>query len=132
MKKPFKIFTIDAGCYDYSITVCISEDYLRVCKIFNKRFSLPDENDTAFFPIDFKRTFGRFTCIKEVRPILWIPKPPKTSREFGTLAHEALHATIAITRWYGVKLARESEEAFAHLHSHLIKQILRKINLEKS
>jgi hypothetical protein len=47
-------------------------------------------------------------------PVLWLPRVPRTAREYGTLAHEVFHVVCCLMRWAAVPLTEESEEAFTH------------------
>lgn len=47
-------------------------------------------------------------------PVVWVPRLPKTPREYGTLAHEMLHAVGWLSKWAGFRLDNDSEETFCH------------------
>lgn len=57
-------------------------------------------------------------------PILWLPAPPKSPRELGVLAHEALHAVHCMMRRLGVPLNRDTEEIWARHIDYLVTEIL--------
>lgn len=60
-------------------------------------------------------------------PIIWLPKIPKTPREFGTLSHEVFHAVCHFHEWANVPLDRSTEELAAHTISHIVTDILTKV-----
>jgi len=57
-------------------------------------------------------------------PIVWIPRYPKTPRQYGTLSHELFHAVCHMSRWANLDLTDNSEEVFAHALTHLITKVL--------
>jgi hypothetical protein len=58
-------------------------------------------------------------------PIIWIPRAPETPREFGTLAHEALHAIHFIMQeTLGMPLTDETNEVYAHGVGFIVTQVL--------
>jgi hypothetical protein len=57
-------------------------------------------------------------------PIVWMPRYPRTAREYGTLAHEILHVLRCFGEWGGIKLTRESDEVFCHALGYGITKVL--------
>lgn len=58
--------------------------------------------------------------------VIIIPRKPKTSQDYATLAHEALHATCYHLKGVGIKIGDESDEAHTYLMAYIIKDILDK------
>lgn len=61
-------------------------------------------------------------------PIIWLPRYPETSREYGTLAHEAIHAVNHLFDWAATPLSKDTEETFAHAVGHVVNNILEKMH----
>lgn len=53
-------------------------------------------------------------------PIIWIPKKPRTNREYAIYAHECLHAIWHMFEWANIPITRDTEEVMAHSMAHLI------------
>lgn len=55
----------------------------------------------------------------EQPPLIWLPRQPRNKQEYGSLAHEAVHATTAIllNRYF-------TEELLARTVGHIVYQIL--------
>lgn len=121
-KLPFYAFRLNAGTYDYDFWVVVSEDTDRVQEWFRKKFDPT-----------FKHNFGQgfVAQFKDYTPVLWIPRFPKTPREYGTLSHEIFHMTEKIMVWSGVVLTEHSEEAYCHLIAYITRNILERFDLTK-
>ena len=59
-------------------------------------------------------------------PVIWLPRVPETSREFGTLAHEVFHAVCHFHEWADIPMDRSTEELAAHTLAHVVTDILNK------
>lgn len=57
-------------------------------------------------------------------PVVWIPRRPRTPREYNTLAHECLHATFKLFRWGNFPMDDSTEEIMGHVVGHLVDQCL--------
>lgn len=120
-KLGLKEIEVHMGMFDFSINVVIGsyknlEEYARF-KLHDNEFNLAS-TDSDYLP--------RGKCLYKggYRPIIWIPKKPRTSREFATLAHESLHAMYHVHRWAGFTLSDETEEVMTHGMAHIIFSIL--------
>ena len=60
--------------------------------------------------------------------VIWLPKP-LTLRSIPAIAHECLHAANCILGNKGLRLTRESEEAYCYLHTFIFEQTLNLLNL---
>jgi hypothetical protein len=68
---------------------------------------------------------GCYEYRRGYRPIIWLPRVPRTPREIGTLAHEALHAIRPIMQdWVGIEFDRDTQEVYCHALSHVVTTIL--------
>lgn len=85
-------------------------------KIMKKRFKLEIPEDD--------QTEGHFEIITKVNKgvdigVIWV----KDRKDYGTIAHECLHAVQWSTSQRGLNLSEETEEAFAYLFSFLVSTI---------
>lgn len=60
-------------------------------------------------------TLGRTCLLESGQIVLWMPKPPTTPEEKGTLQHEIFHATNCLMEKVGIRLTLDSDEAYAYL-----------------
>jgi hypothetical protein len=60
-------------------------------------------------------------------PCIWLPRPPKTPREYGTLSHEILHAMVFFQEWKGEPLCIENEETYCHALGYCVTAVLDKL-----
>jgi len=121
MKHGFLEKRIHMGVFDYSV-ICIIGDYKKTEKYVRWKFDdkdfTADDWDMGYVPrgkVFFRRGFV---------PILWIPRKPKTAREYSTLAHEALHCVYHLFEWANLPMSRDTEEAAAHSMAYIINEIL--------
>lgn len=66
---------------------------------------------------------------KRPNAVIWLSPRVKVGsiNGIGTLCHEALHASVGILRYAGVKIVQESEEALAYHQTWLVEQSLRRL-----
>lgn len=124
-KLGYKEVDIHMGTFDYKI-VCVIGDYKNINEYIQYKFEDPDFNY-----LDHNRGYEpRGQCIYRTGyvPIIWIPRLPKTPREYATLAHESLHAMCHVFRWAGLSVTDETEEVLTHGMSHIITEILNSKN----
>ena len=113
----------------------------------NKSIEVPILNDEYFVVVcwgteKFVRKIGRYfhhekeikllkndrgTCYfyKKCAPIIVLPGYPKTCEEFGTLAHEAVHAVKNIFEHIDEDICK-SEEVFPHSVGAVVRIVLEK------
>lgn len=112
---------MDCGIFDFiGVHVIVGTDTQAFIRYANKHFA------GTGFVFDHERCAGRVLRHKGYWPILWMPRRPRTAREWGTLSHEIFHLVYAILSYAGIVLSGESEETFAYLTSHLINQFVKK------
>jgi hypothetical protein len=59
------------------------------------------------------------------RPVIWIPRKPRTPDEYGTLAHEALHAVRWLMQdWADIDFDHDTQEVYCHALSHCVREVL--------
>lgn len=123
MKKKWRLLEkgIHMGTFDYTVYFICGE-YEEANRYFSWKLEDNDidheEFDKGFEPR------GRTMYRSGYCPIVWIPKKPKTPREYATLAHEMLHATCHLMEWAGVPLTQASEEVYAHAQAYLVTEAL--------
>lgn len=113
----FKAIDVHFGTFDFELH-CIVGPRKNVLKYVRWKMS----DDEVTWSYDNR---GSCFCRDGYQPIIWIPGKPKTSREYGTLAHEVFHVVRHMFGdWAGMPLSRDSEEAYAHAISYAVTKIL--------
>lgn len=115
-KLGYKEIVINMGMFDNDIIAVIGDnknlqEYIR--------FKYECDND-----IEVSNGYGYCFYCEGYLPIIWIPKYPRTPKEYGTLAHECFHAAMHLSRWANIKVDENSEEVVAHATGFLVKSIL--------
>ena len=105
------------GVFDYTV-VCIVGDYGNVEKYLQWKYE--DNDKLAVQEIPRGTVFLKPGYV----PVLWIPRLPKTVREFATVGHEALHCVFHLFRWAKIPIDDSTEEVVAHSTAHIINEIL--------
>lgn len=111
------------GIFDYAV-ICIIGDEKKVNKYISWKF---EDTEEAYEGEKHESGCGArgLTFFKPgYVPVIWIPRKPKTPREYATLSHECLHAINLMFRWVGLKMTKETEEVSTHAMAHLITNIL--------
>jgi hypothetical protein len=108
---------VEMGLFDFGVYAVIGpsselEAYVR--KI---------QTDPAI-PADVTQGDGWCFLSHKNPPVIWIPKNPETPEEYGTLAHECLHAVFDLMDWACIKTTEETDEIMTHALSWLITSIL--------
>ena len=111
---------ISMGLFDFDV-LCVTgkidglRDYI-VWKLEDSDFSLDSDYDS------------RGWCIykKGYVPVIWIPKKPKSARDYATVAHECVHAVFHLFEWANIPITRDTEEVMTHAVGHLVDGILSK------
>ena len=73
---------------------------------------------------DAEEPRGRCIQPHNAPPVIWLPKVPATPAEFGTLAHEAYHATVNFMEYTGIPMTRDTEEVAAHVVGTIVRTVL--------
>ena len=60
-------------------------------------------------------------------PIVWMPRPPRTPNELGTLSHELMHVVAAMLVGKGMGLTNASDEAFAYAMGYAVRRVLEQV-----
>jgi len=117
-----KKWTIDAGTYDTCIILLVGEDKERIQSFLRKHFGCDD------LVLEWDCLGLHYYC-KGTKSVVWIPKRPKTEKEYATLTHELLHATFYIlNNWADIPFTKDTQEAFSHLLGYLTEKCLIKFN----
>lgn len=64
-------------------------------------------------------TLARTCLLESGQIVLWMPKPPITPEEKGTLQHEIFHAANNLMEKVGIRLTLASDEAYAYLIGYI-------------
>lgn len=116
-----KEIPIHMGLFDFGIN-CVIGKYESINEYI--QFKLDDKDfDLATFDVGYE---CRGQCMYRTgfQPVIWIPRYPKTAREYATLAHESLHAVYHLFEWASVPMSRDTEEVVTHSMAHIINTIL--------
>ena len=60
-------------------------------------------------------------------PVMWLPKPPRSAEDIGTMAHEAMHVVKDLMDWAHIGLGDESEEAYCHALGFVVRSVLEEL-----
>lgn len=113
--------TIPMGIFEFAV-VAVRGDYSKMDEYIKWKF---DDKD-----IDIESWNGGYAPRGQVffrrgyAPVLWIPRRPKTAREYATLAHEAIHCAYHLFRWVNMPLTSDTEEVVAHATAHIVNGVL--------
>lgn len=112
---------VKMGMFDFDV-ICIAGDYDKAAEYVAWKFEEKEfdaqESNKGYEPRG--KCFFRTGYV----PVVWIPKKPKTAREYATLSHECLHATMHLFDWAAVPTTPHTEEVMCHAMAHLITNIL--------
>ena len=120
MKFGLKEIRIEMGMFDFSV-LCIVGHRKNVDKYIRWKYNDPNFDSGEHNQRGF--CFAR----KGYVPVIWIPRKPKTPREYATLAHECIHAVWDLFVWADMPISRDTEEVMTHATAHLITTILNKL-----
>ncbi len=111
---------VDMGMFDFDVLCVVGN-----CKKLNAyaRWKFNDD----MFAYDASKTYGCCLFRRGYVPVIWLPKKPRTGREFATLAHESLHAVHRMLDWAGITANGENEEVVCHAMTSLIHKILKQL-----
>lgn len=112
---------VNMGLFDFDVLFAIG-DYSKMQEYIKWKYE-----DKYFALENFDKGYEcRGKCFYRVGyvPIIWIPRRPKTPREYATLAHECLHAIFHLFEWAGLPITRDTEEVVTHSQAHLINGLL--------
>jgi hypothetical protein len=105
------------GLFDYH-ALCVVGPYARLEGYM--RWKLGDESFVLPATAPRGRCFHRPGYV----PVIWIPRAPRTPREYGTLAHEVTHAVRLLMDWAGVPMTADTEEVQCHAVGHAMTAFL--------
>lgn len=77
--------------------------------------------------IKSKIVFGSTYCLPK-GVLVYMPNRPKTDEDYGTLAHEILHAVFNITEKVGIEYSPEGEEVYTYLMQALMQAALKELH----
>lgn len=96
------------GCF---VVVGTQDEGIRFCqKHFDSSPDLADRDGFCFYS-------------EGAKPVIWLPRFPKTPEEIATLAHEAVHAVSFFMDWRGFKWS-PGDEVSAHSVDYIVRRVL--------
>lgn len=110
------------GVFDFAF-YCLVGPYDNVEKYVRWKFEDDETPITTGSQANYAPR-GRFFYRPGYCPIIWIPRNPRTPREYGTLAHEVSHLVIRLMDWADIPLGPDSEEAYTHAIGFAVTKIL--------
>lgn len=108
------VLIIPGKTFDLDVLVVIENDV-------NKAYKVVKKFDTTATIADFEARGVTFTNGSVI--VIWMPEV-----EDQIVAHELLHANIAIMNWAGVKLNDDTEEVYAYNLQYLTKEFYKQLN----
>lgn len=114
----FRTVDIHFGTFDYTVHVIVGPGKNVVKYI---RWKLDDPE------CDWKYSGqrGAFFSRRGWVPVVWIPRQPRTAREYGTLAHEMLHAVRSMLQDHiGIKHNYDTDEAYCYALGHAVSKTI--------
>jgi hypothetical protein len=108
------------GTFDFAM-YCVVGPWQSVAEYLAWKFKEPD------FSWDGAASRGHHFHKSEYVPVIWIPRTPRTPREYGTLAHEIVHAVRDLGEWIGLNFNNETDEVFCHATGHAMTTILEEL-----
>lgn len=121
-----KEIVIHFGMFDFK-AICVVGPYEAALKFAAWKHEWPKEWDVQVVSSEMNKGYeprGRIFRRPGYVPVIWIPHRPRTPREYGTLAHEVLHAVRLLMDWAAIELNAETEEAYCHALGHGVTTIL--------
>lgn len=110
----FRTVDIHFGAFDYTVHV-IAGPGKQVAKYV--RWKLDDPTYDFEYSGQRGLHFSRLGWV----PIVWLPRPPRTAREYGTLAHEMLHAVRFMFQTHiNIPFNYDTDEAYCHALGHAV------------
>lgn len=119
-KKIFKVLRIDTFCIDVLVSVNQTDEelYYYIGNHFTKK-------DFNMLWKDWKSDARVITTSEHSFIILrFRNKLKKTPDMYGLIAHEAYHIACSILSKKGIKSNRKTEEVYAYLIQHIVREIL--------
>jgi hypothetical protein len=108
-----KMFSIPGKTFDLDVVVVINKDV-------NKSYEIIRQIDTTARIEDFEAR--GLTFVNGGSIVVWMPEVQKE-----IVAHELLHATVAIMNWASVPLIDQTEEVYAYQLQYLTNEFYRNL-----
>lgn len=128
-----KAFQIDLGIYPFAVFVCFG-DVEKLRPIFQVyKYTIDAEAiDNLIKHIGKKseNCAGNAFQLENGNVVIWIKRivyEADPCYVVNTISHEALHSTEMILETIGMKLTRETEEAYCYLHGYIVEKIFEQI-----
>ena len=116
-----KEIRVDLGMFDNTV-ICVVGPYSDLPAYVAWKHESPGAANLRCWSPEPK---GAYEYSHGHKPIVWIPRKPRTPAEFGTLAHELLHAIRAIMQdWAGIHFDRDTQEVYCHAIGFCMAEVL--------
>jgi len=117
-----KEVNIELGMFDYNINFLVGD--------------INNLEEYARFKFDYEQfeikgllnVYGWHLFCEGYSAIVWIPRYPRTPKDYGTLSHETVHAMVRMMDWAHIKVTTDTDEVLAHGVSYLIRNFLKTRN----
>jgi hypothetical protein len=118
-RKGLKEIRLEMGMFDYQVMVVIGPHCHLVPYL---RWLYKDPEVT----LEQGEYISLGKCIKqpEYAPVIWLPRSPRTPIEYGTTAHECLHAIFYLMEWAELKPSDATWEVMTHALAWIVANIL--------
>lgn len=127
MSKKNINFRVPLVVYPFDVMVSIDQDDYQLGPFLDKLDLSVEE--ILMCRYSSERSPGRFCMFSNGVSFIRIRRLPKSSEDFGTLAHEIFHVCAAVMDRIGTKLqVMVSDEPYAYLIGYLTEHIYKKMN----
>jgi hypothetical protein len=125
MKRKKANFIVDLKVYPFHVMFSFTQTDDELLKCL-KKYNIDTRGDSWKLE---KTVRGRCVSFKDNQTLIRLRNYPKTTEDFGVLAHEIFHAVSFIMYKVGMKLKIDcSDEAYAYLIGFLTEECLTKLN----
>ena len=132
MKKP-KFCILHCHVYPYDILATVGATIDEIKREADRIFGKVEFDDASEGVMDIENRQGKFIhCGKPRVTILWLKRLVPEPASIATATHEIFHATAWVMERVGVVYDEKSDEAFAYLMEHLMKQLLQGMRYGKN
>lgn len=121
-KLGLKEYRVEMGFFDFTVLLLTGE-YMKAVEFVAWKYD-EGENFIEEHKVDNGNVRGKCFYRHCYVPCIYIPRKPKTAREYATLGHECNHAIYRLFAWAGIPMGSDTEEVFTHAQAHLVNGFL--------
>lgn len=111
---------IDFRPYEY-VATCIVGPWAGVERYARRHFRDPNRAVHHREP----EGYTMFDVGTDYGTLVWLPRKPRTPRDYGIVTHECLHLVRHLFDWVDMQLNEHSEEAYCHALEYAVATILK-------